>query len=181
MSLRPLTSRSPLLEIFDSGEIGSAQATFDVQGIPALGVDLEFRLIARGDTAAATVTCGVTLNNDTGANYDNQQMFSNAATMAAAELFGGASLAPNASIVAASAGAGLFGYIAGVVFGYASATFNKVAELTYTTKTGTASGNLTFRKHACFWRSSSAVNRITFTPSAGNFAAGSRLRVFVVG
>lgn len=165
--------------VYDS-TLGVAAATIDITPIPITYAHLLVVLYGRGDTAAASTTVLMRFNADSAANYDYQLMFASAATASASETFGSTSV-PVGTLEAATAGANLFSMAEIVIPHYANAANNKTARSISCSKTGTSTGNLQALSAAMFWRSSAAINRLTFLPAAGNFAAGTRCSVYVMG
>jgi len=166
--------------VFDS-TAGGAVASFDTGAIiPAGYAHLRVVLQARGDTAAVGTNLLVRFNNDSGANYDIQYHVGQASAAAAAESFAGTS-GYIGSMAAASAPASVSGQAEMIIANYAGTTFQKTYLSQSATKTGTTTG-LMFAYHISgFWRSTSAINRITVFPAAGNFVAGHRMTVYVYG
>ena len=64
-----------------------------------------------------------------------------------------------------------------LVSSYATTTWQKALIWRQSRKSGIASGNDFIREGCSWWRNTAAVNRVTFTPAAGNWATGSRLRI----
>jgi hypothetical protein len=158
--------------ISDTGFLAGTSASFDFSSIPATYSHLRVEYFGRGDTAATNVTCNLKINNDTGANYDQQSLLANASTASAAEAFGATTLAVGL-FPAATAPANVFARNLLEVPFYRSAN-NKVIYYLANHKHGTSTGNMWIQSRSGFWRSNSVIDRITLTPSAGNFAAGSR-------
>jgi hypothetical protein len=131
----------------------------------------------RGDTAATTANVIMRINNDSSGNYDYQRHYSSAAALAASEAFATGSPVV-AGMPANSAGANLFGAFEVVIPHHYNTANNKawVAEDSF--KIGTASGNLFRASSAGFWRNNGGVDRLTFVPSAGNFAIGSCITLY---
>ena len=138
---------------------------------------IEILLLGRTDDTSGPVNVIVTLNADTGTNYDWQQNQSAGST--------NTSSARNAVdhgwlITMDSAGSGA-NYATQAVFkiiGYANTTFFKTATIT-TSVTDSSGGNMRAGVIAGAWRSTAAVTRFTATANAGQkFKAGSMLLVY---
>lgn len=159
-----------------SSALTADAANFDIQSIPGTYKHLRLFMMLRGTTNAATQTTLLRFNNDSGANYDLQTVNGSAATITAAESFTATSLSIlSAAASSASVGAGVFtAYTIDIPF-YSSTSFNKVVVYRLGRKIGTASTNLFTSAPAGFWRDSSAINRITITPGADNWATGSAI------
>lgn len=165
--------------VADSTLVGSA-ASIDFTGIPTTYAHLMIVVYARGDTAASSTNLLARLNNDSAANYDNQFLSSQAAVSTASESLAATALTCGA-IPAATAGANLFGQAEILVAHYAGAANNKSTRTVWGMKIGTASTNLNVGDNTGFWRSSAAINRVTLFPAAGNFVAGTRVSIYVMG
>lgn len=163
-------------QLFDS-TLAATAANFDITAISNAYNHLRLLLYARGDTAAATTNVYLRFNNDSAANYDWQYAQASAAAVTAAESFA-ATQAIVASMPANTAGANLFGDVEVSVLHYAGSANNKALIAQEVHKSGTASGNLVVAQFAAFWRSNSAISRITVLPAAGNFVAGSRCTLY---
>ncbi len=170
-----LQRRLERLETQDGGIVKLAEAadgaTIDFQSISQAFRHLRLVVYARGDTAANTTAVYVTFNGDGGANYDRQGLYGTGSTASASESLGATSMIL-ASMPAGSAGANLFGAAVADIAHYANSANNKALIAKGIFKYGTASGNLQIEARANFWRSNSAITRITLTPAAGNFASG---------
>src|SRR5439155_1645345 len=126
--------------------LGAPAATIDATPLAATGTHLWVIANLRGTTAATAVDCQITVNNDSAANYDRQQVSGAAAVAAAAESFGSNFwTAPN--MPAASDAAGLFGGFTLYIPLFLLTTANKWGILTSVKKSGTASGNLNIQAH----------------------------------
>lgn len=163
--------------LYDSGEVAAATANFDVTNISGAYTDLVCYLVARGDTNATQTTANVTVNNDSSGNYDTQTEAGSGTTASASESLAGSSMSA-ISIPGATATASVFSAASIEIPSYSSTTFQKMFQFITHRKFGTSTGNLVTRVAAGWWRSTAAINRITVTPAAGNFAAGSRFRIY---
>lgn len=164
------------VKLYDS-TLGGAAPNFDVTGIPASYAHLLLLLDARGDTAATTTAALLRFNNDSGANYDYNQMFSFGAAPTQADSQAQTSMIIG-DIVAASGTANRSGSIAATIMNYASATFSKNVVAEAAVPRGTTTNDLGVEINMGTWRTTSAVDRITILPGAGNFATGSRLTIY---
>ncbi len=136
-------------------------------------------MILRTDEAGSAVVADVTVNNDTGANYDRQYLVGTNATAAA-----GVTLAGTAWNVSAHGSGGSAGYASTVrmsIPGYTQTTFNKVAEVLDAMPDATAGNNIAIA-YALGWRSTAAITRMKVAAQgAANLKAGSRLLILGVG
>ena len=165
--------------IFDT-TLGVAAASITIASIPAGYAHLAFELYGRGDAAAIGIAVNMRFNGDVGANYDDQSSGGNAATAFAGEIFA-QTVIHIGDFPAASAPANLPGEIDGIVANYANATFNKTCRTNCAVKRGTTTTTMFVTQHAGFWRSNAAINSITFLATAGNFVAGTRATLYVMG
>jgi hypothetical protein len=157
-----------------------AVASFDFQNIPGTYSKLILDLYARGDTAATSVGVNLTFNNDGSSIYDYvQDSVGHSAVLATAEGLSGTSIRIG-SIAAASAPASAFDGFRVEVPGYAITNGHKVLTSVGTTKKAATTGNILIIQASGWYRSTNAISRITFTPSAGNFAQYSTARLYGV-
>lgn len=160
--------------------LGSPAANVDVTSIVGTYAHLMVIAYARSSTAAANTNINLRFNNDTASNYDSQLIYGSASGNVANETF--ATTLINCGLIpAASAGSNLFGITITFVPHYAGSSNNKVALTLAAMKQGTSSGSLTNALTGGFWRSNAAVTRVTLLPSAGNFAAGTRVSIYGMG
>jgi hypothetical protein len=154
--------------------LGAPAASFDLTGIPATFNHLLLVLFARGDTAAVVATINATLNNDGGANYDWEEVINATAANAQGQTSGRAGRMP-----ANTAAAGDFATLIAYIGSYRDATNKKSYAAIVSSREGTGVGSLKSGTQAFVWLgAAAAVNRITLTPSAGNFVAGSRATLY---
>lgn len=147
-------------------------ATIDFTSIPATFEDLLIVVQARGDTAAVATQVSLRFNNDSGGNYDSQDLYGNNVLAAAGVASAGtsASLGQMPAATGTTAAAALFDV---VVPAYARTTFHKQGFMRngrFSTE-GTGSTYISSAS-ALNWRSTAAINRVTLIPSAGNFDIG---------
>lgn len=139
----------------------------------------DLRLVAqwRGDTAAASVFVNCQFNGDTGSNYDwsSWEWLANGVATAQGAL--AATSMQFAVMSAASATAGFCGQCELVIANYTGAVFQKTAVSNANYRTGTTSTTIQGNRYAGWWRNTSPITSILLAPSAGNFAAGSTVRV----
>jgi PKD repeat protein len=170
-----------VVKLFDS-TLGSDTASIDTGagGIAGGYMAIEIWIVARTDEAAAIANLALTLNNDTGANYDFSAVINTDSS-----LTGGSSLtAANVPIYVHGSG-GTASYPAAVrlsIPGYAGTAFFKVGEITNFSPEATLSNSrLMFRGFG--WRSTAAITRVTVAPATGGakLKAGSRMTIMGVG
>jgi hypothetical protein len=157
--------------------LGSAAASVTFTDIPAAYQDLRLEILARGDTSATNVAALMTLNGDTGTNYRTQI---NRANNATASVSASVSATPPsiASLTAATGPTDRAGRATLHLPHYADTTFHKSGySLNYHLRGTTTAGNY-LDYYAWWWDSTDAIDEIVLTASAGNFAAGSRFRLY---
>lgn len=160
----------------------SAGANFDFTSIVATYGHLRVILYARGDTAATSTAVALRFNNDSGSNYDAQRgvLTGAAGTWTSAEDIAATSCTFTV-VPASTAPADSYGMFSFDIPHYAGTADHKVLSGTGSAKIGTTTGNFQLRLGSGWWRSTSAINRITLLPAAGNFDAGSRCSIYVYG
>ena len=148
----------------------AGQATIDFTAIEQTYKHLVVTLTARADGAYPDTDIFLTFNGDTGANYDDQYLYStggaggNTSALAAAHIRAGLTAGANAP-------AGVYAETTIEVLNYANTTPRKnVSAKTY--DHGSDGGAGFMIEEAGQWRNTAAINRLTLTPSGGNFAAG---------
>lgn len=167
--------------VFDS-TLALAAASIDTGAIiPSGYAHLEIWVYARDDTATNGINgLLVRFNNDSGANYDRQSLVGINATASASASVAQTSM--NVGVcVGGGSGANLFGETAIKVAHYAGTANNKVCVVQAAAKSGTTTAELFTAHVAGFWRSNAAITRVTVLPASGNFAAGTRMTVYVKG
>lgn len=165
-------------KLFDS-TLGTAASTIDTgaAGIAA-GYDiLEVFLLLRTDEAVGASTCLLSLNNDTGSNYDRQHVRGANATASAAATTGETG-GWGLSISGTSEAAGVFTVVRVTIPFYAQTTAQKTAECVYgradTTNTNNIANAIIMQ-----WRNTAAITRMAITaPATKNLIAGSRMLIF---
>lgn len=166
-----------MVQLYDNTVIGSVAANWD-RSTGLTGYNhLLLHIQARGDTAATDTPMLLRLNNDSAGNYDWQHSAASAAAITAAETFAATSVRIG-SMPANTGGASLFNAATILIPNYGGAIANKSLTGECSLKIGTASGNLIRFSTAGFWRSSTAVTRVTILPTAGNLQIGSRLTIY---
>lgn len=184
MTLSPTSSHSggTLAKLYDFTITGADQASIDsnVDGTTVAnfsGYDvLQIWGIARTDDAAALVEVDMTLNNDTGANYDLQSLNATNATVTAAPTLGDTKWA----LLGHGSGgtANYAGLIKVLIPGYAGTTFYKTADINLVVNDGTAANNRVNVRPGTY-RSTSAITRVKIAATVGQkLKVGSRLIVY---
>jgi hypothetical protein len=138
---------------------------------------LRVTAVIRGTNVSTSITIAITLNNDTGANYDRQN-FQGSNASASASVSTGQTALVSLSQPAASATSNFAGAIDLMVYDYKGTTFQKICEATNLYRDQSAGAGMAIQKLMAAWRSTSAVNRIDLTCSAGNYAAGTVISLY---
>jgi hypothetical protein len=165
--------------IFDK-TLTDVAATVEIAPIIQSYGHLMLVVYARGDAALTVANVWLRFDGDSTANYDNQSLVGGGATASAGETFAD-SFVSVGNIPAASASANSFGAKTILIPHYAGSSNNKVVRTSSSVKWGTTTGTMQRTRLAGFWRSISPVTRMTLLPSSGNFVAGSRFTVYVMG
>jgi hypothetical protein len=128
---------------------------------------------ARGDTAAQSTNIRVTANSDSGANYNYQSVFNSGTTTSTSNNTGQTSfLLGDMTAASATANFASGGDIR--IYGYSSGSLFKTILSRMHLSASTQQNN----EHRGWWASSAAITSLQFTPAAGNFNAGTTIRVY---
>jgi len=175
-----LPTVSVFSKLFDT-TLGAAGPSFDFSSIPQTNSHLLLVVQGRGDAAAVAIGVTGRLNGDAGANYNEQRVVGNAATVSATEGIA-VSAATLGLLPGASAAAGMFGSLFSFIPNYRSTTGSKqmLGLLAYIQSLATA--NTIVGMAQGHWRTAGvAVNRLTVLAGSGNFIAGSRATLYGLG
>lgn len=164
----------PQTKIAENILVGTA-ASVTFSSIPQTFRHLNLKMLTRGDTAAAFTVARIRFNGDTGANYDNEQISANGASLAAFETLNatGSDVGESAAATAV-AGSSSF-HLVQIPF-YTGTTFWKSLSTLHQLQAQTSGGaaNAHYAKvWVSRWRNTGAITSITIFPAAGNFIAGS--------
>lgn len=156
----------------------ASPGTIDVQNISQSYNDLRLVLVCRGTVAAAVETLGLRFNNDSGSNYQYQQL---AGQGAAASAVGNTT--QDHIVIGASAGntstANYYSQTVIDILAYVAANVTRqcVSYNYYTQGSGAATQGRF--DHGGTWQSTSAINRVTiYGVTTANLATGSFLRIY---
>lgn len=164
---------SGALTLVTSQTLGADTASFDLTGLPGTYNDLVIVLKLRGAQVATGVQLALTLNNDGGANYTYVRVDQSASATTPGGTTGTSALLTD-NVPAASATAAHFFQGQITLYGYASTVWHKQGFLV-----GSANISASLLNTASFqWANTAAINRVTLTPSAGNWLAGSGVFVY---
>ena len=161
-----------------SEQTPTGTGTLSWASIPATYKSLEIEYVARGTTAATTANMACYLNNDTTAtNYRRTLILGGGTTTISTS---GDADAVVAIISAATAPAGSCGSGTIKIVNYASTTFNKQILARNGARVDDSSTFEYQINTTMEWESTTAVNRVDLTLSAGNYDTGSTLRLYGV-
>lgn len=151
-------------------------ANVDLTGIPATFENLEVVVVARDDAVVTNHSLLVRLNNDSGANYNWQRSGSFDGNNGNNSEGVGQTSATVGDVLGASAPAGAASTTRMILAGYARTVFNKTIQAFSGGHYGV--GQSLFYQMFNEWASTAAVNRITITPTSGNFVQGTVVTLF---
>ena len=178
MPLSPPSSHGGgLTKLFDSTLSGAA-ASID-SGAAGFSTSLDLLMVwilARTAEAAALSTLTITLNNDSGANYDYTLVRNRNSTVAGVSVAGDTSFGP--AVMGGNAAASYASVLRMTFPGYGQTTFFKAGEMTVATVTS-AAANGDVGAWSLAYRSTTAISRMKIAVSGGsNLAAGTRLLIY---
>jgi len=149
------------------------QATIDFTAIPATYKHLVVVIVGRADAAQTAQAGYLQFNGDTSAAYDRESIFTQANAGAPINYDQFATAMPEAFYLpAASAPAGESGSYAIEIPVYAGTAFNKTYNSRGQHIRAQSTGQYNIGEFAGSWRNTAAINRVSLSLSAGNFAAG---------
>lgn len=165
--------------VFDS-TLGVAASTIVASSLPTTYAHMRAMLFLRGDNASTTVGLSVRMNADSGANYNYQQILANNATVTASAAVAAtsASLPP---FPAANAPAFIYTAITLDLLNYGNSIRFKTFLATGWMETADTAAGQFAQTNGGVWKATAAINSLTFISAAGNFDAGSRVSVYVMG
>jgi hypothetical protein len=149
--------------------LGGTASVITFSSIPTNLKKLSLRYTARCDVAAAFQSIAIRINNDSGANYNNQILQGSGAS-ATSSVTTGATSGFLGLIPSASAGAGQFGGGHIEIEGWDSPHTSYLSIQSATIMTGTSNATDIGGSQ---YTAAGPYNRIDFIPQAGNFIAGS--------
>lgn len=158
----------------------AAGANFDFDGIPQNYKHLLITGNLRGDTAATNTDALLRLNGVSSANYFNQHITAFATTVTGAESVGATS-ATTGNVSAATSTANVFGKWFCLIPDYTEGTNKPGGVFLVESMRGTASAQIGIYVGSFVLNVAGAVTKITLTPAAGNWDAGSRLSLYGIG
>lgn len=147
-------------ELIASSTLGSAQANIDFSSIPSTFTDLCLIFSCRSDSAAATQSIKIEINGST-ANFTNKEIYADGSTVGSYSGTNGAI----GYIPAATGTSNTFGTTSLYFPNYAGST-NKSFSTDYSRENNTTTNDMGF--FANLWSQTTAINRLTLKPTAGN-------------
>jgi hypothetical protein len=156
---------------------GSPQATITFSSIPSGYTNLKVTGTLRATVAATTSGVFMRLNNDSGANYDYEDvhMYSTATSFSQ-------SLASTSALVANAPGSTApanYSSVIEVQFPqYSATTLNKTISSSWSSSIGSGTFSQGRGFDGLSWRSNAAINQIDFLLPSGNFEVGSSLALW---
>ena len=160
-------------------DVLSGGAIFDFSSIPAIFRHLRVVGFLRSDRANATDGLEMLINNDTGSNYDYMtSMTWHDAQHETDEAYGSAVGILAGLMVGDSAPADVYSHIDLIIPHYAGGD-EKTVSGKVNVKFQESAGGVRVTTFNVFWRDTTAINRISFSPATGtNFVAGSMMSVY---
>lgn len=167
---------SGLVQLFDS-TLGIAAASIDTGagGIAAGHSALEVYITVQVSDAAVSANLNLTLNNDTGANYDEQYVFGNVAAVSAGAV--SADTKWQFGVHATGGSANYASVIRITIPSYDQTTFWKSA-FAYQNRPDATAANQVVQMTSLGYRSTTAISRMAIAGATGNLQAGTRLTVY---
>jgi hypothetical protein len=158
--------------------LGASAASVTFSNIPQGFRSLLLITQARTDAAAENDNINIRLNNDSGANYDFQQVYGNSTTVAATT--NRATSTPQSGITeAANSRSNTFAPAMTLIPGYASTSEKWLLTLTAAFGNVSADTDLFAIVRAVRWRNGNAITSMVIVPQGGpNFVAGSRFQLY---
>lgn len=163
----------------DSGTLAASAASIDFTSIPQTFVNLMLVAKVRGDVAAAATALLMRLNNDSGANYNWEQL-SAGGTVVSGTGSTSQTSARVGSVVGASGAANRFAVYRILIADYANATEHKPVEATGSSIPDDTTSNWGgVDLYGSVWKAApAALNRVTLLPGSGLFVAKSRVLLY---
>jgi hypothetical protein len=169
----------PQTKIAENILVGTS-ASISFASIPQTYRNLTLKIVARGDTAAAFVSCRIRFNGDTGTNYDCEQVGGVGATASAFESLAqtGADLGEAAAATTVAGSCSVYNVH---IPWYAGTTFWKglISNHGMMAQTSGGAANALYSKQWIGrWKNTAAITSITIIPGSGNFIAGSSFALY---
>jgi hypothetical protein len=176
VTLTTLLAALPIVLLFDT-VLGGDTANFDVSSIPGTYKHLRLVLQGRGSDSSEQWDT-LRFNNDSGANYDRVVHQDDGSGFSRYDSLGATSIDNLITLPGSGAPSGAACETIVDIPNYADTTFHKPVHALGTTRVNTGANNFRTNLVAGGWRSTSAIDRVTLAPAAGNFKLGSRLTIY---
>ncbi len=168
---------TPASNLLFETTLTAVAASIDTGTLSQAYRDLRMVVEARSDTVAQFTNLTVRFNGDTGANYDLARLDSAGGAANSSNTF--AQTAINGGFLsAASATAGTVGTMALTVPDYTGTAWQKELHGTGYSGGNGATANSFFNGMSGRWRNAAAITSVQFGLAAGNFVAGTVVRVY---
>lgn len=166
------------MQLIASSVLGSSAASVSFTSIPATYESLWVVALGRSDRAVTRDPVGIRFNNDTGANYyDEQSIFLDTAVSGAGTA--AATFGDTGRFTGSTAPADVPGVFEVVIPGYARTTFHKEWLAQSFDSQSNAAGGQDNVHIGGRWASTAAINRVDFIPSVGpNFITGTVFKLY---
>jgi hypothetical protein len=163
------------IKVLDHTPVGTSAVTFSTLGSYR---HLRLMVSGAGDASATFVTINLTVNGDTGANYDWGFEGIASSTTANASATAADNQIAIGALAAGTAPTSTPGYAEYTFYHYRDTVLHKVVNCDSGVKTANNANNIFRRAGSGWWRNTAAITSITLTLSSGKFAAGSRISVY---
>lgn len=171
--------KSGASQVLFSSVLGADTAAIDTgaNGIAAGFTVLEAWFLGRTTQAAVLSTLKITVNNDSGANYDWESVAGSNVTASASLAAAGTSWASGA-IPGANATAGQAAVFCITIPFYAATTFRKQGTLLNVQAEPSVAGDNFAIAASLGYRATTAISRMAFTAGSGNLLTGSSVIIY---
>lgn len=163
---------TPPLTLISSQTLAAAAATVTFNNIPATYKDLIVSAQARSNTVAIVEIVRLTMNNDSGANYDYERENRLGTANGTA-----ANFIDIGEIAAATDGANIGSTFELTIPNYKGTVFHKQARC-YSERLNTVTPNNLRQISSGRWRNTAAITRLDFASPAGQFIIGSTFSLY---
>jgi len=170
-----LDSAGPLLtpasNLLYQATLTAATATIDTGALSQGYRDLMIVLDGASDTAATSTTLRVVFNNESSTNFDGINQVTSTSTI-------GSTAMVLSRIAGATAPASTTSLATITIPNYTGTLKHKTCSVISTIKLANSAGNLAAEASAGWWRNTSAITSVQFALGAGNWIAGTTVKVY---
>jgi hypothetical protein len=158
----------------------SGAGIIDIQNIPGTATSLWVVGMIRGTRAAASTDgLNITVNNDSGSNYDAEVWYDNGSAWTLVNGGYGVTAFQSLGVTASTATANRFTMVELLIPGYASTSWHKMMFGRVGFDSAAAVTSMFTGMHACGWNSTAAITRITMQgANTANLVSGSQVTVY---